>query len=138
MKIHDENLKVKNDALNQRKLEWNDKKKQWGLQFGHQIAKDNRAQKEMERHHKQTEQTAIHNAKTWEAHTNANIDLKDAQTNYTNTKTAMLQGTDKRKTKNVKWPEKVSNPHVQDAINTSNKKAGSYTKSTSDYGNINR
>jgi hypothetical protein len=92
----------------------------------------------MERHHKQTEQTAIRNAKTWEAHTNANIDLKDAQTNYTNTKTAMLQGTDKRRTKNVKWPEKVSNPHVQDAINTSNTKAGSYTKNTSDYGNIKR
>lgn len=135
MTIHNDNKDNKNKQLFEKQQARKDKNKQFGKKLAFEMSKNNRAQAERERHNKQMEQTAQQNARTWEAHTNANIDYKDAQTNLTNTKTAMLQGMDKRKTKNVKWPEKVSNPHVQDAINKSN----TYTKSkTSDYDNINR
>lgn len=138
MTIHNDNKDAKKAVLENRKLEFKKTMNWKGQQLAAQIANNKTKNKETNRHHRQMEKTAHDNSTSYRAYTNSTIDRNDATTNYTNTKTAMIQGMDKRKTKNVKWPEKVSNPHVQDAINTSNTKAGSYTKSTSDYGNINR
>ena len=138
MTIHKDNKEHKEKVLQNHQQEFKKTMNLKGRQLAAQIANNKTKNKETAQHHRVMEKTAQDNSKSYQAYTNSTIDRNDATTNYTNTKTAMLQGMDKRKTKNIKWPEKVSNPHVQDAINTSNTKAGSYTKSTSDYGNINR
>lgn len=138
MTIHNDNKEHKEKVLQNKQQEFKKTMNLKGHQLAAQIANNNTKNKETKRHHQEMENTAKENSRSYRAYTSSTIDRNDATTNYTNTKTAMLQGMDKRKTKNIKWPEKVSNPHVQDAINTSNTKAGSYTKSTSDYGNIKR
>ena len=138
MTIHKDNKEHKEKVLQNKQHEFKKTMNLKGHQLEAQIANNNTKNKETKRHHQEMENTAKENSQSYRAYTNSTIDRNNATTNYINTKTAMLQGMDKRKTKNIKWPEKVSNPHVQDAINTSNTKAGSYTKSTSDYGNIKR
>lgn len=136
MTIHNDNKDAKTAALENRKQEFKKTMNLKGHQLAAQIANNNTKNKETKRHHQEMENTAKENSQSYRAYTNSTIDRNDAQTNYTNTRTAAIQnGVGKKGRKpNIQWPEKVSNPHVQDAINKSN----TYTKSkTSDYGNIN-
>lgn len=135
MTIHKDNKDYKQKQLFEKQQARKDKNKQFGQKLAFEMAKNNRAQTERERHNKTMEGISAHNAKSYEAYTNSTIDRNNAQTNLTNAKTDILQQGNKRKTKNIKWTERVQNPHVQDAINKSN----NYTKSnTADYGNIKR
>lgn len=140
MTIHKDNKEHKEKVLQNRKDEFKKTMNLKGHQLEAQMSNNNTKNKETAQHHRAMEKTAEDNSRSYRAYTNSTIDRNDAQTNYTNTRTAAIQnGVGKKGRKpNIQWPEKVSNPHVQDAINTSNTKAGSYTKSASDYGNIKR
>lgn len=140
MAIHNDNKNAKQAALENRKQEFKKSMNLKGHQLETQIANNKTKNEEAKRHHLHMEKTADDNSRSYRAYTNSTIDRNDAQTNYTNTRTAAIQhGVGKKGRKpTINWPEKVSNPHVQDAINTANTKAGSYPKSTLDYGDINR
>ena len=135
MKRHEDNKQTKKDALDNRKMEFKKTMSLQGAKLGAQMANNNAKNKETVKHHREQEKTSKDNAKSYAAYTGATIDNRDAQTNFTNTRNTIAQETAKANNPNIKFQERVSNPHVQDAINKSNNYA---SNDAHDYGNINR